>query len=116
MRLTGAEPKKCTRANIHLKNAVTLLFKLSMDYIKLYEQHGLFLCQQSRSVLRTLHALCCFVAKAASRVFLETVEVDDRSGQEVFSGGDISQPLTSLLKQLDSIALEKLNQFVRNDV
>ena len=115
MRLTGAEPKKCTRPNLHLKNAVRLLSKLSIDYMRLYKQHGLFICQQSRSVLRTLHALCCFVAKAASLVFPETVQTDGgvRAVRDVaFAGGDTAQPLTALLKQLDGLALEKLNQFV----
>jgi len=115
MKLTGAEPKKYTRPYLHLKNIVTLLRKLSIDYMRLYKQYGLFFCQQSRSALRTLHVLCSFVAKASSRVFLETVN-DDGRGQEVFASGDITQPLTSLLKQLDSLALEKLNQFVDSKI
>ena len=112
MRLTGKEPKKCTRPNLHLKNIVKLLYKLSIDYMKLYKTHGLFLCQQSRSVLRTLHALCSFVGRAASRVFLDSIMVDDEKAHEAFADGDIAQPLTLLLKQLDSFALQKVNQFV----
>jgi hypothetical protein len=38
--------------------------------------------------------------------------VDDEKGHEAFADGDIAQPLTLLLKQLDSFALEKVNQFV----
>lgn len=112
MRLVGSEPKKFTRPNLHLKNIVKLLYKLSFDYMNLYKKYGIFLCQQSRSVLRTLHTLCSFVARAASRVFLDSVESDNENGHKILAEGDVAQPLTSLLKQIDSFALEKVNQFV----
>jgi hypothetical protein len=38
--------------------------------------------------------------------------VDDEKAHEAFADGDIAQPLTLLLKQLDSFALQKVNQFV----
>ena len=112
MRLIGIEPKKFTRPNLHLKNFVKLLHRLSIDYLRLYKQQGLFICQQSRSVLRTLHALCSFVARAASRIFLDSIMIDDGESHDVFADGDNSQPLTLLMKQLDSFALKKVNQFV----
>ena len=104
MRLTGTEPKKFTRPNLHLKNLIKLFHQLSMDYIRLYKLHGLFLCQQSRSALRTLHALCSFVARAASQIFLKT----EGESREAFANGDIAQPLTSLLKHFNSSTLEKI--------
>ena len=116
MRLIGTEPNKFTRPNLHLKNIVTSFHRLSGDYMRLYTQHGLFICQQSRSVLRTLHVLCSFVAKAASRIFLDTIVVNDYRSHIIFSLGDNSQPMTALLKQLDSFALEKVNIFVNAKV
>ncbi len=110
MRLVDAEPKKFTRSSLHLKNIVKLLYKLSADYMKLYKEYGLFMCQQSRSVLRTLHSLCSFVANAANKVFLDSI--DNEKSSKKLVDGDLAQPLTSLLKQIDSIALEKVNQFV----
>ena len=112
MRLVGTGPKKFTRPSLHLKNIVKLLYKLSIDYIQLYKKYGLFLCQQSRSVLRTLHTLCSFVAKAASRFFSDSIVFDNENGHQKLAEGDLAQPLTSMLKQIDSFALEKLNQFV----
>ena len=110
MRLVGAEPKKFTRSNLHLRNIVKLLRKLSTEYMKLYKMYGLFLCQQSRSVLRTLHSLCSFVAKAANKIFLDSI--DSENSLKTVAAGDLAQPLTSLLKQVDSVALEKVNQYV----
>jgi len=112
MRLTGTEPKKFTRSNLHLRKTVKLLHELSMDYLRFYKKYGLFLCQQSRSVLRTLHALSSFVAKASSCFFCDAVIFDGELDQEVVAGGDTAQPLTSLMKQLDSCALKKVNHFV----
>lgn len=113
-RLIGTEPKKFTRPNLHLKSIVKLLRRLSFDYLAFYKQYGLFICQQSRSVLRTLHALCFFVAKAAGRIFLDSIAIDkgDESTNTAAVDGDNAQPITSLMKKLDSFALEKVNQFV----
>jgi hypothetical protein len=83
-----------------------------MDYLRFYKKYGLFLCQQSRSVLRTLHALSSFVATASSCFFCDAVIFDGERGHDVFAGGDTAQPLTSLMKQLDSCALKKVNHFV----
>lgn len=116
MRLVGAEPKKFTRPHLHIKNITKLLFKLSLDYMKLYRKFGLFLCQQSRSVLRSLHTLCSFIAKGASCVFLDSIEFENGAGHKKLTGGDVAQPLTSLLKQVDSFALEKLNPSVDTKV
>jgi len=112
MRLIGTEPKKFTRPHLHLKNIVKLLRKLSIDYLILYKQYGLFICQQSRSVLRTLHVLCSFVAKAGTRIFLDSVVIEEETSKGVFADGDSTQPIALLMKQLDSFALEKVNQFV----
>jgi len=112
MRLIGTEPKKFTRPRLHLQNIIRLLRRLSMDYLRLYKEYGLFICQQSRSVLRTLHALCFFVAKAASRIFVDSISVDEDKSDKVCVDGDSSQPITSMMKQLDTFALGKVNKFV----
>ncbi len=110
MRLVAAEPKKFTRSNLHLKSIFKLLHRVGIDYMQLYRKYGLFLCQQSRSVLRTLHSLCSFVTKAVASVFLESIDKEKVLRKLV--DGDIAQPLTSLLKQLDSFALDKVDQYV----
>ena len=109
MRLVGAEPKKFTRPHLHIKNITELIFKLGVDYMKLYKKYGLFLCQQSRSVLRTLHTLCSFIAKGSRRVFPNSIVLENNVGHKSLAGGDVAQPLSLLLKQLDSFALEKVD-------
>ncbi|MGK3743661.1 MAG: hypothetical protein ACI8RD_009769 [Bacillariaceae sp.] len=114
MRLIGVGPKKYTRPHLHLKNIIKLLDRMSTDYLKIYQQHGLFICQQSKTVLRTLQTLCSFVARAARRAFIDSIVVVDEkeNRNNLLSYGDTSHPLTLFMKQLDSFAVSKMNQSV----
>ena len=111
MRLVGVGPKKFTRTYLHVNNIVKLFDRISVDYLKLYKQHGLFICQQSRSVLRTLQTLCSFVARAARRVFSDSI-IDVGKDENFSCRGDASHPLILFIKQLESLAVSKTNEHV----
>jgi hypothetical protein len=116
MRLVGNGPKKYTRPHYHLKNLVRGFFGLGHRYLILYKQHGLFLCQQSRSVLRTIRNLCDFVGRALQRVFQgslpETTTPKAAENDDCSIAGDSSQPMTMLITQLESFALKDMDPSV----
>ena len=120
MRLVGYGPRKYTRPRLHLKKIVKSFDTLGQQYLELYKQFGLFICQESRSSLRTLEALCLFVGRALRRVFVDsladspadkTKKVDDVK-QDGIPKGDSSQPMTLLMKQLESFALKDMDSNV----
>ena len=63
MRLTGSGPAKRTRSQLHFQNLMKCFDALADRYTMFYRQYGLFICQQSRTALRTAHAVCRFMAR-----------------------------------------------------
>jgi hypothetical protein len=114
MRVTCVGPKKNTRPSLHLRNCVNYFNVLATKYLKLYRQHGLFIDQQSRTSLRTFHALCQFVAGAAKSTFVDVLpEGSVNKVQKVSSPkGDACHPLTILMQKLDSVVLNDMNSSV----
>jgi integrator complex subunit 7 len=113
MRLTGIGPRKQTRPHLHLKNLIKGIDRLGCQYEGLSRQFGLFSCQQTRSALRTLQVLCTFVADAARKVFSDSLpESEAHKRSHRIPKGDASQPLTSLMKQLQAIALNDMDTSV----
>jgi hypothetical protein len=119
MRLTGVGPKKNTRPNLHLRNAVKCLDVLATKYLSVYRQHGLFMCQQSRTVLRTLHALSRFLASATRNTFLDEIPQASSVDMQMnaikaltLPKGDAQHPLTILMGRLDSAVLQHLDTSV----
>jgi integrator complex subunit 7 len=114
MRVTCVGPKKNTRPSLHLRNCVNYFNVLATKYLKLYRQHGLFVDQQSRTSLRTFHALCQFVAGAAKSTFVDVLpEGSVNKVQKVSSPkGDACHPLTILMQKLDSAVLNDMNSSV----
>ena len=116
MRLTGVGPNKFTRSSLHLKGAVKLLNGLGTKYLSVYREHGLFTCQQSRTSLRTLHALCRFVASATQSTFIDELPASGKENVQqnaplefTLPQGDASHPLTILMKRLDSQVLKDMS-------
>lgn len=113
MRLTGTGPKKLTRPHLHLKNLIKGTDRLGYQYDGLCRQFGLFSSQQTRSSLRTLRVLCAFIADAARKVFSESLpESVPLKKSQRSQKGDSSQPLTSLMNQLQVIALNDMDTSV----
>eukprot|EP00934_Nitzschia_sp_Nitz4_P006266 Nitzschia sp. Nitz4//scaffold56_size114212//93479//96757//NITZ4_003966-RA/size114212-processed-gene-0.13-mRNA-1//1//CDS//3329554754//6256//frame0 len=118
MRLTNVGPKKHTRTNRHLHNAVNLLNVLSTKYLALYRQYGLFMCQQSRTTLRSLHTLCCFVSRATRNTFVDGLHDSSGATQKnvtidpAIPKGDTAHPMVALMKHLDSAVLKDMSNAV----
>jgi hypothetical protein len=124
MRLVGYGPRKFTRPRLHLKKIVKSFDVLAHQYLQLYKQWGLFVCQESRSVIRTLEALCLFVARALRRVFVDSLadspaDKTKKTEDSSLNGtprGDSSQPVAFLMKQLNSFALKDMDHNVDTKV
>jgi hypothetical protein len=120
MRLDGYGPRKYTRPRLHLKKIVRSFDTLALQYLELYKQFGLFICQESRSAIRTLEALCLFVARALRRVFVDSLadsptDKTKKVDEDKLDGipkGDSSQPITLLMKQLHSFVLKDMDSNV----
>ncbi len=120
MRLTNVGPPKFTRPSLHLKSSIKILNVLASKYLSLYRQRGLFLCQQSRTTIRTLNALCRFVSSAVRITFLDeipepsAVSMKKNVTQVLLSQpkGDFSLPLTVLMKRLDTRVLQDMSSAV----
>lgn len=108
MRLTNIGPKEFTRPSLHLNRSVKLLNQLGDRYLKLYREYGLFICQHSRTAMRTLQALCRFIANATQSTFIE--ELSTMGAQNLrqdailaltFPQGEPYHPLTVIMKRFD---------------
>ena len=116
MRLTNEGPKKFTRPSLHLKSTVKLLNVLGAKYLSVYRQYGLFICQQSRTAIRTLHALCRFVSSAARSTFIDELPEASADSFQLNAiqaltqpKGDASHPLVILMNRLDSQILKDMS-------
>ncbi|KAL3944290.1 MAG: hypothetical protein SGBAC_001635 [Bacillariaceae sp.] len=115
MRLTNVGPKKNTRANLHLRNCMRQFDSLAAKYLTLYRQYGLFADQQSRSSIRTLHALSRFLANAVRQAFSQVLpEVADsaRNKKRMTIKGVESHPLTLLMAKLGDAVVKEMTASV----
>lgn len=118
MRLTSVGPKKNTRPSLHLRNCVNCFNVLATKHLKLYRQFGLFIDQQSRSCLRSLPALCRFVARAATRTFVDVLPESslDKIQKMPEPKGDACHPLTILMQKLDTLVLSDMDSSVDSNI
>jgi integrator complex subunit 7 len=115
-RFTGGIPKVSTRTGLHLLNAVKCFSALASRYFSIYRQYGLFMCQESRSCLRTLHALCRYLSKTCNAFFSElspsllTPPSDEEAG--LWPNGDQTQSLTQLLRKFDEVIVNVVDKSI----
>lgn len=119
MRLANVGPQKFTRPSLHLKSSVKILNVLGSKFLSLYRQMGLFICQQSRTAVRTMYALCRFASHATRSSFLDEIpEASTGTSRKNASQmvaklhGDVSHPLTVLMKRLDAQVLQDMSSTV----
>lgn len=114
MRLTGSGPAKRTRSFLHFQNIVRCFDALSRRYTALFRKHGLFICQQSRTTLKALHALCRFVARSVRVVFSDMLPPQKKEESWLGSGlsGDSSLPVARFMRCLDERLLQKMSPAV----
>ena len=113
-RFLGSTPKMFTRTGLHLSNAIQSFFKLSDRFFSLYRRYGIFMCQQSRSCVRTLHVLCRYLGKAGTIFFPEItksiITPNDNESPELWPRGDQSQLMTQLLQKFDQIIFNQVDK------
>ena len=119
MRLTGTGPAKNTRPSLHLQNFIECFNRLATHYLTVYRQHGLFICQQSRTSLRSLHALCRFVGDAARSTFADFLPESSKGVDHMnlinaltLPKGDASHPLTVIMQRLDELVLKDMDSSI----
>jgi len=84
---------------------------LAGKYLVLYRQHGLFVDQQSRSSIRSLHALSRFLANAVRQAFAKVVPEAAGavvSRKRVVVKGVESHPLMRLIAKLDNAVVKEM--------
>jgi hypothetical protein len=100
IRLSGTVPKRTVRTGLHLRNTLRLFYSLVTRYHSLYWRHGLFLCQQSRTALRTCHTVCRWLGDAGRKVFPEALSTKlEKEDSTLLPRGDQFHPLILLLRQ-----------------
>jgi hypothetical protein len=111
IRLTGAGPGKRTRSLLHFQNIVKCFDALSNRYREVYQQYGLFSCQQSRTALRTLNSLCRFVARSTRSVFSDVhpSQKKDENSRSTVPSGDETLPITRFMVRIDEQLLQKMS-------
>lgn len=110
IRLSGTVPKATVRTGLHLRTSLKLCYSLAGRCYSLYKRYGLFLCQQSRTALRTCHAVCRWLGDAGRKTFPEVsfsgTENDDNA---VWPRGDQLHPSILLLKKLNKVILDPMD-------
>lgn len=113
-RFIGGTPKLTTRTGLHLSNAIQCFFRLAGRFFSIYRRHGIVMCQQSRSCLRTLHVVCRYLGKAGTRFFPEVskrvITPNINAAPELWPRGDQVQPVTQLLQKFDRIIFDHVDK------
>ena len=113
MRLTASGPAKRTRSYLHFQNIVKCFDALGRRYWDCYRKYGLFVCQQSRTSLRTLHALCRFLARSVRLVFADMHASFSAKKEDHWPGtgcsGDSTLPVARFMDRLDEKLLQQMS-------
>mmetsp|Transcript_37120 Transcript_37120/g.42353 ORF Transcript_37120/g.42353 Transcript_37120/m.42353 type:complete len:1025 (+) Transcript_37120:102-3176(+) len=109
-RLSGTVPKNSTRVGLHLVNNLKCWGALANRYFSLYRRHGLFLCMQSRTTLRTMNSICRHLRNTSIKLIGETFM--SKNEQAMGPKGDEIQPIIRLQKEVQNSFLSNLDKFV----
>jgi hypothetical protein len=113
VRLSGTIPKDSTRVGIHLVNTLKSWEVLANRYGKLYRQHGLFLCQHSRSMIRNLHATCWLIGSFGMQLLSDALPgASSGTNTSALPRGDAMHPTIRLLRKIQESVLSKMDKFV----
>ena len=101
--LTGG--KVPARSDLLKKNIPKCFAMLKAQYISLYRLHGLHHCQQTRTTMRTLIALCCFMSDVGKKALKSKLAATNKpqevlEQQERGPKGNKLSPMGSLLVRL----------------
>ena len=113
VRLTKIIPRKHSRIGLHLHKALSCWYALAARYHSCYCRYGLFLCQQSRSSLRTIHSLCRFLGQKAAQLLGDD---DNRSEEAMWPHGDIRNPIHQLKRKVDRLVSDRVDRLAKINV
>ena len=97
---------KKTRTLLHQRNIPHAILMICNKYATLYKRYGLLHCQQTRTSLRTLHAMCHFIAELLSKVVFQDACADSPillkhfSPTKLWPKGDKKHPMMTLIQKL----------------
>ena len=123
MRLVNTGPPRGTRARLHQRNVIHCFYLLASRYASTYRRYGLFRCQQTRTSLRTLSALCRFMARASAKTFVESThgaksrlyEFHEAAGA-MWPEGDAAHPITRIISKLSESVLSSMDETVEPNI
>jgi len=123
MRLVNTGPPRGTRARLHQRNVIHCFYLLASRYASTYRRYGLFRCQQTRTSLRTLSALCLFMARASAKTFVDSThgkksrlyEFHEAEGA-MWPEGDASHPITRIISKLSESVLSSMDETVEPSI
>ena len=123
MRLVNAVPGRATRTRLHQRNMMHCFYLLSSRYAAIYRRYGIYYCQQTRTSLRTLSALCRFLARASAKTFVESSQGQKSRIHEfhetdgaMWPEGDASHPVTRMISKFSSSVLWSMDENVEPNV
>jgi hypothetical protein len=112
-RLSGTVPKDTTRVGLHLVNTLKSWGALAARYRSLYRRHGLFLCNQSRASIRTMHSICREIGRTGMKILDEAVASRHEGDLDTLGPkGCQSHPTIRLMQNITESVLPKMDRFV----
>ena len=116
-RLSGTVPKDTTRVGLHLVNILKSWAALATRYHALYRRHGLLMCPQSRTAVRTLQSICRQIASAGFQVLNEAVANRNKLNVNL-SGpkGDQLHPTIRLIQKVNASVVSNIDKSVEPPV
>ena len=115
--LTNTEGNSHTRRQIHQGNVSKCFYMLANQYSTLLRNYGSFQCQQSRTALRSIFAICRFLGDSAQKSFCEassTLQHEQYCKASIqWPKGDAHYVQIDLINKLQSELLGKLNESIQ---
>ena len=115
MRLINSEGCSNTRTRAHKKNISKCFYMLASQYFNLYRNYGAIQCQQTRTSIRSMFALCSFLGDSSRKIFCESPNNlhqlhHERSSQ--WPNGDLNNIQCSILINLRDDLLKNFDKSV----
>eukprot|EP00547_Thalassionema_nitzschioides_P007114 CAMPEP_0194209864 /NCGR_PEP_ID=MMETSP0156-20130528/7844_1 /TAXON_ID=33649 /ORGANISM="Thalassionema nitzschioides, Strain L26-B" /LENGTH=1024 /DNA_ID=CAMNT_0038937113 /DNA_START=316 /DNA_END=3390 /DNA_ORIENTATION=- len=112
-RLFSTVPKDSNRVGLHLINNIKCWGALASRFFSLYRRHGLFLCTQSRTTLRTMHSICRRIGGISIKLLGEPSFTKTKDYADIDKPkGDEMHPMLRLQKEIENLDLLTKDKFV----
>lgn len=112
-RLFATVPKESNRVGLHRINNIKCWGALASRYFSLYRCHGLFLCMQSRTTLRTMSAICKRLESTIMKLLGEPTSSKTKTSSCADEPkGDEMHPMIRLQKYIENADFLTKDKFV----